>query len=197
MELILQVIFSSVFSGLLLSAAIPNEVYLFGCPVFTLFAFIPLYLIFNKIKDFKTAFEKDNLNTKVQELNDKVNSLEKKNENLLRENEKLKNEKNMLRSRGYNKNTEFKFGSHLGVTAIGSKKYDYSSSYNNAMLKALDKSNNEDIKETEKEKEKDSNEKQTKFVSSSTGNKNTGAKTTTTTTSAKTVNEKKEAAKKK
>ncbi len=56
MELILQVIFSSVFSGLLLSAAIPNEVYLFGCPVFTLFAFIPLYLIFNKIKDFKTAF---------------------------------------------------------------------------------------------------------------------------------------------
>ena len=56
MELILQVIFSSVFSGLLLSAAIPNEVYLFGCPVFTLFAFIPLYLIFNKIKDFKLAF---------------------------------------------------------------------------------------------------------------------------------------------
>ena len=56
MELILQVIFSSVFSGLMLSAAIPNEIYLFGCPVFTLFAFIPLYLIFNKIKDFKTAF---------------------------------------------------------------------------------------------------------------------------------------------
>ena len=56
MELILQVIFSSVFSGLLLSLAIPNEIYLFGCPVFTLFAFIPLYLILNKIKDFKTAF---------------------------------------------------------------------------------------------------------------------------------------------
>ena len=56
MELILQVIFSSVFSGLLLSVAIPNEIYLFGCPVFTLFAFIPLYLILNKIKDFKTAF---------------------------------------------------------------------------------------------------------------------------------------------
>ncbi len=56
MELILQVIFSSVFSGFLLSAAIPNEFYLFGCPFYTLLAFIPLYLIFNKIKDFKTAF---------------------------------------------------------------------------------------------------------------------------------------------
>ncbi len=56
MELILQVIFSSVFSGLMLSAAIPNEFYLFGCPVYTLLAFIPLYLIYNKIKDFKTAF---------------------------------------------------------------------------------------------------------------------------------------------
>ena len=56
MELILQVIFSSVFSGLTLSAAIPNEIYLFGCPIYTLFAFIPLYLILNKIKDFKTAF---------------------------------------------------------------------------------------------------------------------------------------------
>ena len=40
----------------MLSAAIPNEIYLFGCPFFTLFAFIPLYLIFNKIKDFKLAF---------------------------------------------------------------------------------------------------------------------------------------------
>ena len=56
MELILQVIFSSVFSGFMLSAAIPNEFYLFGCPGYTLAAFIPLYLIFNKIKDFKTAF---------------------------------------------------------------------------------------------------------------------------------------------
>ena len=56
MELILQVIFSSVFSGFMLSAAIPNEFYLFGCPVFTLISFIPLYLIFNKIKDFKQAF---------------------------------------------------------------------------------------------------------------------------------------------
>jgi len=56
MELILQVIFSSVFSGLMLSAAIPNELYLFGCPIYTLLALIPLYLIFNKIRDFKTAF---------------------------------------------------------------------------------------------------------------------------------------------
>ncbi len=56
MELILQVIFSSVFSGLMLSAAIPNEFYLFGCPVYTLAAFIPLYLTLNKIKDFKLAF---------------------------------------------------------------------------------------------------------------------------------------------
>ena len=56
MELILQVIFSSVFSGFLLSMAIPNEIFLFGCPFFTLLSFIPLYFIFNKIKDFKTAF---------------------------------------------------------------------------------------------------------------------------------------------
>ncbi len=56
MELILQVIFSSLFSGFMLSAAIPNEIYLFGCPFFTLAAFIPLYLIFNKIKNFRTAF---------------------------------------------------------------------------------------------------------------------------------------------
>ena len=54
--MILQVIFSAVFSGLMLSTAIPNEFYLFGCPVYTLIAFIPLYLIFNRIKDFKTAF---------------------------------------------------------------------------------------------------------------------------------------------
>ena len=40
----------------MLSAAIPNEFYLFGCPVYSVFAFIPLYLIFHKIKNFKTAF---------------------------------------------------------------------------------------------------------------------------------------------
>ena len=36
--------------------AIPNELYLFGCPFYTLIAFIPLYLIFKRIKDFKLAF---------------------------------------------------------------------------------------------------------------------------------------------
>ena len=56
MELILQVIFSSVFSGLALSLAIPNEIYLFGFPFYTLLAFIPLYLIFQKMKDFRMAF---------------------------------------------------------------------------------------------------------------------------------------------
>ena len=36
--------------------AIPNEIYLFGFPFYTLLAFIPLYLIFKRIKDFKLAF---------------------------------------------------------------------------------------------------------------------------------------------
>ena len=40
----------------MLSAAIPNEFYLFGCPIYTLAAFVPLYLILNRIKNFKTAF---------------------------------------------------------------------------------------------------------------------------------------------
>ena len=55
MELILQV-FYSVFSGALLAAAIPNELYLLGCPFYTLLAFIPYYLVFNKIKNYKQAF---------------------------------------------------------------------------------------------------------------------------------------------
>ena len=55
MELILQV-FYSVFSGTLLAAAIPNELYLFGCPIITTFAFIPYYLVFNKIKNYRQAF---------------------------------------------------------------------------------------------------------------------------------------------
>ena len=55
MELILQV-FYSVFSGSLLAAAIPNELYLFGCPLLTLIAFIPYYLIFNSIKNYRQAF---------------------------------------------------------------------------------------------------------------------------------------------
>ena len=56
MELILQVIFSAVFSGLALSLAIPNELYLFGFPFFTLIAFIPLYLVFPKLKNWKMSF---------------------------------------------------------------------------------------------------------------------------------------------
>ena len=84
----------------------------------------------------KWNIEKDNLITKYQELNDKMSTLEKKNENLLRENEKLRNEKNMLRSRGYNKNNESKYISHIG--GAGGRKYDYGSNYKNAMLKVLD-----------------------------------------------------------
>ena len=55
MELILQV-FYSVFSGVMLAAAIPNEVYTFGAPYFTLIAFIPFYLVFYRIKNYKQAF---------------------------------------------------------------------------------------------------------------------------------------------
>ncbi len=55
MELILQV-FYSIFSGALLGLAIPNELHLFGAPVYTLIAFIPYYLAFNHIKDYKQAF---------------------------------------------------------------------------------------------------------------------------------------------
>ncbi len=55
MEVILQ-IFYSVFSGALLATAIPNEIYLFGCPIITLVALAPYYAVLKKIKDFKTAF---------------------------------------------------------------------------------------------------------------------------------------------
>ena len=55
MEVILQV-FYSVFSGLILATAIPNEIYSFGAPFFTLLALIPFYLIFYRIKSFKQAF---------------------------------------------------------------------------------------------------------------------------------------------
>lgn len=154
----------------------------------------------------KWDIEKDNYITKNQEFEDKVAKLEKKNENLLRENEKLKNEKNMMRARGYNKNPDFKFGTHLSST-VGSRKYDYTSSYNSAMLKALDK-NSDENKEIEKDKEKDTNEKKTKTtVVTSSGNtnnnKNTNAKTTitttttTTTSTSKSINDKKDGAKKK
>ena len=56
MELILQV-FYSFFSGCMLSLSIPNEIYEFGSPVFTLFAFIPYYILFSKkIKTYNQAF---------------------------------------------------------------------------------------------------------------------------------------------
>ena len=55
MEVILQV-FYSVFSGLIFSAAIPNEIYSFGAPVLTLVAFIPFYLVFYKARSYKQAF---------------------------------------------------------------------------------------------------------------------------------------------
>lgn len=55
MDLILQV-FYSVFSGLILSVAIPNEIYLLGNPYLTLIAIIPLYLAFNLSKNYRQAF---------------------------------------------------------------------------------------------------------------------------------------------
>lgn len=55
MEVILQV-FYSVFSGLMLALAIPNELYTFGAPVFTLIAFIPFYLCFYNAKSYAQAF---------------------------------------------------------------------------------------------------------------------------------------------
>ena len=41
----------------MLSLSIPNEIYEFGSPVFTLFAFIPYYILFSKkIKTYNQAF---------------------------------------------------------------------------------------------------------------------------------------------
>ena len=51
----------------------------------------------------------------------------------MRENERLKNEKNMLRNRGYNKNNESRYVSHIGGGGLRSKLGDYKSS----MMKAL------------------------------------------------------------
>ena len=44
MTLILQV-FYSVFSGVMLSAAIPNEIYMFGNPLLAFIALIPFHLL--------------------------------------------------------------------------------------------------------------------------------------------------------
>lgn len=55
MNPILQVFYSA-FSGALLAAAIPNEYYLFGCPIIAFFSLIPYYIVFTHIKDYKSAF---------------------------------------------------------------------------------------------------------------------------------------------
>lgn len=52
---ILQV-FYSVFSGLMLSVAIPNELYLLGFPFITLFALVPFYIAIRASKNYKYAF---------------------------------------------------------------------------------------------------------------------------------------------
>lgn len=49
-------VFYSIFSGLLFSIAIPNELYSFGYPIIAFFAFIPFYLTFTKCKSYKQAF---------------------------------------------------------------------------------------------------------------------------------------------
>lgn len=55
MSLVLQV-FYSVFSALMLSLAIPNELYLLGCPFYALFAIIPFYYVISNARRFRNAF---------------------------------------------------------------------------------------------------------------------------------------------
>lgn len=55
MSVILQVFYSA-FSSILLSLAIPNELYTLGCPFLTLIALIPYYYAVSKSKDFRYAF---------------------------------------------------------------------------------------------------------------------------------------------
>ena len=55
MVTILQV-FYSVFSGLLLSLAIPNEFFLLGLPAVTLFSLIPFYMAIRTTKNYKSVF---------------------------------------------------------------------------------------------------------------------------------------------
>lgn len=55
MDLILQV-FLSVFSGVILSLSIPNEIYLLGNPYFTLVSLVPFYITFKYCKSYKSAF---------------------------------------------------------------------------------------------------------------------------------------------
>ncbi|MCQ2591566.1 MAG: apolipoprotein N-acyltransferase [Treponema sp.] len=55
MTLILQV-FYSVFSGLILATAIPNELFLFGCPFLAFFALIPFYFAIKNCRTYGQAF---------------------------------------------------------------------------------------------------------------------------------------------
>ena len=56
MKLILQVFFYSLISGVFLSCAIPNELYLLGCPIISFIAIIPYYLAIKKSPSYKVAF---------------------------------------------------------------------------------------------------------------------------------------------
>lgn len=56
MNSILQVFFYSIISGAFLSVAIPNELYLLGCPVISFIAIIPYYIAIKKSPSYKVAF---------------------------------------------------------------------------------------------------------------------------------------------
>ncbi len=49
-------VFLSLFSALLLALAIPNELFLTGCPLIALFSLIPLYIVISNCKSYKEAF---------------------------------------------------------------------------------------------------------------------------------------------
>ena len=49
-------VFSVFFSSVLLSLAIPNEIFKTGCPVFALFALVPLYTAISRTESYRQAF---------------------------------------------------------------------------------------------------------------------------------------------
>lgn len=49
-------VFLSLFSALLLALAIPNELFLTGCPFIALFSLVPLYVVISNCKNYKEAF---------------------------------------------------------------------------------------------------------------------------------------------
>lgn len=51
----LQVFFYSILSGILLSLAIPNELYLMGCPIFSFIAILPYYRAIKNCRSFSQA----------------------------------------------------------------------------------------------------------------------------------------------